>query len=53
MVLKKTGWFGENKSELSLDWLLGLLGQKNGLDVGQNTALCNGDAGEELVKLDQ
>ena len=28
----------------------GLLGQKNGLDVWQNTTLGNGDAGEKLVQ---
>lgn len=31
--------------------LLGLLGQEHGLDVGQNTSLCNGDTGEEFVQL--
>ena len=31
--------------------LLGLLGQKNSLDVGQNTTLSDGDAREELVQL--
>ena len=30
--------------------LLGLLGQKNGLDVGQDTSLCNGDTGQKLVQ---
>jgi hypothetical protein len=30
--------------------LLGLLGQKNGLDVGQNTTLSDGDTGQELVE---
>lgn len=31
--------------------LLGLLGQKHGLDVGQHTTLGNGDTGQELVQL--
>ena len=31
--------------------LLGLLGQKNGLDVWQNTALCDGDARQQFVQL--
>jgi hypothetical protein len=31
--------------------LLGLLGQKHSLDVGQHTALGDGDTGEELVEL--
>ena len=31
--------------------LLALLGQQDGLDVGENTALRNGDAREELVQL--
>ena len=35
---------------LSLGFL-GLLGQENGLDVGEDTALGNGDAGQELVQL--
>ena len=39
------------KSQLSLGGFLGLLGEKNGLDVGQDTALCDGDAGEEFVQL--
>ena len=29
----------------------GLLGQKHGLDVGQDTALGDGDSGQKLVKL--
>jgi hypothetical protein len=31
--------------------LLGLLGQKHGLDVGQDTALCDRHPGEQLVEL--
>ena len=42
-------------SELSVRllalWLLGLLGEKHSLDVGEDTALCDGDTGEELVQL--
>ena len=34
-----------------LGGLLGLLGQEHGLDVGQNTSLGDGDAGEQLVEL--
>jgi len=30
---------------------LGLLGQKDGLDVGQDTSLGNGDSGEKFVQL--
>ena len=29
----------------------GLLGQQNGLDVGQHTSLSDGDSGQELVQL--
>ena len=31
--------------------LLGLLGQENGLDVGENTTLGNGDTSEQFVQL--
>jgi len=34
-----------------LGWLLGLLGQENSLDVGQNTSLCNCNTREQLVQL--
>merc|ERR1712037_826349 len=34
-----------------LGLLLGLLGQKNSLDVGEHTTLGNGDARQELVQL--
>ena len=37
-------------NDLSLG-LLGLLGQKDGLDVGQDTSLGDGDTGEQLVQL--
>lgn len=35
----------------SLRLLLRLLGEQDGLDVRQNTALCDGDAGKQLVQL--
>ena len=34
-----------------LCFLLGLLGEEDGLDVGEDAALGDGDAGEELVEL--
>ena len=37
--------------ELCLGSLLGLLGQKNSLDVGEDSALGDGDSSEELVQL--
>ena len=39
------------KAYLSFGFLLGLLGQKYSLDVGKNTSLCDGDAGEQFVQL--
>ena len=36
---------------LSLGGFVGLLGQENGLDVGQNTTLSDGDTGEKFVQL--
>lgn len=39
------------RKDLGLGGLLGLLGQKNGLDVGQDTTLGDGDARQELVQL--
>merc|ERR1719382_195975 len=36
---------------LSLGGLLGLLGEEDGLDVGEDTALGNGDTGKQLVQL--
>ena len=35
----------------NLGGFLGLLGQENGLDVGQNTTLGDGDTGQQLVQL--
>ena len=40
-------WTG---NRLSLGFL-GLLGEEDGLDVGQDTSLGNGDSGQELVQL--
>ena len=39
------------KADLCLGFLLGLLGQKYGLDVGKNTSLCDGDTGKKFVQL--
>jgi len=36
---------------LSFSGFVGLLGQKDGLDVGQDTSLSDGDTGEEFVQL--
>ena len=38
-------------AESCLGLLLGLLGQKHGLDVGEDTALGNGDSSKQLVQL--
>lgn len=35
---------------LGLGWFLGLLGQENSLDVGQDTTLSDGDTGQQLVQ---
>ena len=40
----------QDKDDLSLR-LLRLLGEKDGLDVGQDTSLGDGDTGEQLVQL--
>ena len=39
------------KASSSFWFLLGFLGQKYSLDVGQNTSLCNCDTGEQFVQL--
>ena len=39
------------KTCLGFWFLLGLLGQKNSLNVGKNTSLCNGDTGKQFVQL--
>ena len=36
---------------IGLSLLLGLLGQKDSLDVGEDTTLGDGDTGQELVQL--
>ena len=51
VALKRAGCFlQEEKRHLGLG-LLGLLGQEDSLDVGEDTTLGNGDAGEQLVQL--
>ena len=51
VALKRAVLFEETKVCRLLRWLLGLLGQKHGLDVWQHTTLSDGDAGEQLVQL--
>ena len=49
---KRAVWFLDaGRSCLSFCLLLGLLGKKNSLDVGKNTSLSDGDAGEQFVQL--
>ena len=43
--------FKRVKADLGLGFLLSLLRQKYGLDVGKNTSLCDGDPGEQFVQL--
>ena len=52
VALKRAGFVQSvwKVNNLSLG-LLRLLGQKDGLDVGQDTSLGNGDAGQKLVQL--
>ena len=50
VVLKRTGCFQVLGSSL-LGSLVRLLGQENGLDVGEDSALGDGDSGEQLVQL--
>ena len=53
VVLKRTVWWLglSRQSCLSLSGgLLRLLGQKHGLDVGQNASLSDGDTGQEFVQ---
>ena len=52
----KKGWFCVHDAHGGPDGaillgLLRLLGQQNGLDVGQDTSLGDGDAGQKLVQL--
>ena len=57
MVLRRTDWL--LCSSTALAWLIfylcvlagRLLGKEDGLDVGKNSALRDGDAGQKLVKL--
>ena len=51
MALKKAVlvWLSVKTSNL-LGGLFGLLGQKNSLDVGEDTSLSNGDSSQELVQ---
>ena len=54
LVLKRTFGYvlvGQTRTLLGLGSLLGLLGQKDGLDVGQHSALGNGDTAEQFVEL--
>ena len=53
MALKRAGWVDwlSAKEKLSLGGLLGLLGQKNSLDVGEDSTLGDGDSSEQLVQL--
>ena len=39
------------EQEVVLSFLLGFLGQKDSLDVGENTSLGNGDSSQEFVEL--
>jgi len=52
VALKRAVWFlaVEQAKHLSLG-LLGLLGQEDSLDVGEDTTLGNGHTGEQLVQL--
>ena len=50
VALKRAGWL-DVRREADLSLLLGLLGEEDGLDVGQDTSLCDGDTGQKLVQL--
>ena len=50
MALKRAGCFGCWLDDL-LGGLVRLLGEKDSLDVGEDTALSDGDSGEQLVQL--
>ena len=50
VALKRACWVGEGR-ERDLGLLLGLLGEEDGLDVGQDTSLGDGDTGEQFVQL--
>ena len=53
VALKRAGWvvWLSVRENLSLGSLLGLLWQKDGLDVGENSTLGDGDSSEQLVQL--
>jgi len=51
VVLKKTVLFDGRREHFLLRFLLGLLGQKNGLDVREHTSLRDGDTGQKFVQL--
>ena len=49
VALKRACWLVRWRRDLGL--LLGLLGEEDGLDVGQDTSLGDGDTREQLVQL--
>ena len=49
VALKRACWLVRWRRDLGL--LLGLLGEEDGLDVGQDTSLGDGDTGQEFVQL--
>ena len=51
MALKRAVCFEQEETDLSLGGLLGLLGEKDSLDVGEDTALGDGHTGKQLVQL--
>ena len=51
MVALKRAGFGKGEEERCLSLLLGLLGEEDSLDVGEDTTLGNGHTGEQLVQL--
>ena len=51
MVLKKTDCFDSVAVSDLLGGLVGLLGQKDSLDVGEDSTLGDGDSGKQLVQL--
>ena len=51
MALKRAVCFEQQETDLSLGGLLGLLGEEDGLDVGEDTALGDGHTGKQLVQL--
>ena len=51
MALKRAVCFEQEETDLSLGGLLGLLGEEDSLDVGEDTALGDGHTGKQLVQL--